>query len=75
MADGTYKYYSKVDGEWKADADYLSDYFVDGILLCIRWKKTSDSEEIREWWEIESIQNGTMSSKGRRTGWQPVSTD
>lgn len=59
-ADGTYVYYSKVDGEWKAGNDYLSDYFVDGILLCTRWKNTSDSKEIREWWEIESIQDGKM---------------
>lgn len=65
-SDGTYDYYRKVDGEWKADTDYLSDYFVDGTLLCTRWKKTSDSEEIREWWEIESIQNGTMKWKALR---------
>ena len=59
-ADGTYVYYSMVDGNWKAGTDYLSDYFVDGTLLCTRWKKTVDSEEIREWWEIESIKNGKM---------------
>ncbi len=59
-ADGTYVYYSMVNGEWKAGTDYLSDYFVDGTLLCTRWKKNADSEEIREWWEIESIKNGKM---------------
>ena len=59
-ADGTYVYYSKVDGEWKADTDVLAEYFVDGILLCTRWKKTADSEELREWWEIESIKDGVM---------------
>ena len=59
-ANGTYKYYSKENGEWKADTDVMADYFVDGILLCTRWKKTADSEELREWWEIESIQNGVM---------------
>jgi hypothetical protein len=58
--DGTYVYYSKVDGDWKAGTDYLSDYFVDGTLLCTRWKKTADSEEIRECWEIESIKDGKM---------------
>ena len=65
-ADGTYVYYSMVDGNWKAGTDYLSDYFVDGTLLCTRWKKTVDSEEIREWWEIESIQNGKMKWKALR---------
>lgn len=59
-ADGTYVYYSKENDEWKAGTDVLADYFVDGILLCTRWKKTADSEELREWWEIESIQNGVM---------------
>ena len=59
-ADGTYAYYSKVEGQWQSDTDYLSNYFVDGILLCTRWKKTADSEELREWWEIESIKDGVM---------------
>jgi hypothetical protein len=59
-ANGTYVYYRKENGEWKADNDALSDYFVDGILLCTRWKKTADSEELREWWEIESIKDGVM---------------
>ena len=65
-ADGTYKYYSKENGEWKADTDVMADYFVDGILLCTRWKKTADSDELREWWEIESIQNGVMKWKALR---------
>jgi hypothetical protein len=38
----------------------MADYFVDGILLCTRWQHTADSEELREWWEIESIENGVM---------------
>ena len=59
-ANGTYVYYSKENGDWKADNDVLADYFVDGILLCTRWKKTQDSDELREWWEIESIKNGVM---------------
>ena len=65
-ADGTYVYYRMVDGDWKGDTDFLSDYFVDGTLLCTRWKKTADSEEIREWWEIESIQDGKMKWKALR---------
>ena len=58
--DGTYVYYSLVDGQWTASNDNVSGYFVDGILLCTRWKKTADSEELREWWEIESIKDGVM---------------
>ena len=59
-ADGTYVYYSKENDEWKAGNDVMADYFVDGILLCTRWKKTIDSNELREWWEIESINDGVM---------------
>ena len=65
-ANGTYVYYTKVDGEWRATTDVMADYFVDGILLCTRWKKTADSEELREWWEIESIKNGVMKWKALR---------
>jgi len=42
-----------------ANNDVLAEYFVDGTLLCTRWKKTADSEELREWWEI-TIENGVM---------------
>ena len=58
-ADGTYAYYNKVGTEWVANNDVLAEYFVDGTLLCTRWKKTADSEELREWWEI-TIENGVM---------------
>ena len=59
-ADGTYVYYNKASGQWVENNDALAEYFVDGILLCTRWKKTADSEELREWWEIESIKDGVM---------------
>ena len=49
-----------------AHDDVLSEYFVDGILLCTRWKNTADSEELREWWEIESIEGGVMKWKALR---------
>ena len=65
-ANGTYVYYSKENDEWKAGNDVMSDYFVDGILLCTRWKKTIDSNELREWWEIESIKDGVMKWKALR---------
>ena len=59
-ADGTYVYYNKVGDEWVNNGDALAEYFVDGLLLCTRWKTTADSEELREWWEIESIKDGVM---------------
>ena len=59
-ADGTYVYYNKVGDEWVNNNDLLAEYFVDGILLCTRWKQTAVSKELREWWEIESINDGVM---------------
>ncbi len=59
-ADGTYVYYSLVDGQWTPSSQPMSAYFVDGTLLCCRWKMTDDSDELREWWEVESIQDGVM---------------
>ena len=59
-ADGTYVYYNKVGDEWVKNNDALAEYFVDGTLLCTRWKQTAASEELREWWEIESIKDGVM---------------
>jgi len=58
--NGTYIFYSKVGDAWTTSTDFRSDYFVDGTLLCTRWQKAEDSEELREWWEIESIKNGKM---------------
>ena len=56
MADGTFRYYNRVDGAWKLSDDDYANYFVDGPLLCTRWKNTGLSQvENREWWEIEGI--------------------
>ena len=61
LADGTFRYYHKVDGQWQMSDDVLHDYFVDGALLCTRWQNAGEGQkENREWWEIESIQNGVM---------------
>lgn len=64
--NGTYGYYSKVGDAWTTGTDVRSEYFVDGTLLCTRWQKTADSEELREWWEIESIKDGVMKWKALR---------
>ena len=58
-ADGTFVYYSLVDGEWTASDQILSDYFADGNLISFRWQYAGGAE-LREWWEIESIKDGVM---------------
>ena len=60
LADGTFRYYLQdEDGNWVTNPDQtLSQYFVDGVLLCTRW--IIDGTEYREWWEIASIANGVM---------------
>ena len=51
----------------KTIGDTFSDYFVEGPLLCSRWKNNVEGAvENREWWEIESIENGVMKWKALR---------
>ena len=64
MANGTFRYYRKVDGTWQLSNDEYAKYFVDGNLLCTCWKNAgAGNEEHREWWEIENIENGVMKWK------------
>ena len=60
--DGTFNFYRKVgDDQWIKVQDEFADYFVDGRLLCTRWKNVGEgTQEYREWWEIRSIENDTM---------------
>ena len=67
LADGTFRYYHKMDGLWQLSNDVLNEYFVDGKLLCTRWKNAGEGKkENREWWEIESIENDVMKWKALR---------
>ena len=67
MTDGSFNYFHKVDGQWQISDDDYADYFVDGNLLCTRWKNEgAGNEEHREWWEIESIEDGVMKWKALR---------
>lgn len=60
-SDGTFVYYRQDDnGEWVADVNSMAEYFVDGVLLCTRWKNVGNDTEYRESWEISSIENGKM---------------
>ena len=63
-ADGTYVYYVKDGDNWVPSANTLNQYFVDGNLLCSRW--INSGTEYREWWEIESIEDGVMKWKALR---------
>ena len=67
LADGTYRYYRKDDdGQWQAvTTREFQDYFVDGTLLATRWKNVDDAE-LREWWEIASINGDQMVWKALR---------
>ena len=66
-ADGTFGFYRKVNDEWQLSDDTFSDYFVEGPLLCSRRKNNVEGAvENREWWEIESIENGVMKWKALR---------
>ena len=61
LADGTYRYYRMDDNnDWQAVTTRdFQDYFVDGTLLATRWKN-QDEDELREWWEIESLSGNEM---------------
>ncbi|MBR3658060.1 MAG: hypothetical protein IKN58_12910 [Prevotella sp.] len=61
LSDGTYRYYRKNDaGQWQAVTTRdFQDYFVDGTLLATRWKNQGE-DELREWWEIESLSGDQM---------------
>ena len=61
LADGTYRYYRLNDnGRWETVTNReFQNYFVDGSVLCTRWKNP-DEDELREWWEIYTLGEGWM---------------
>ena len=65
--DGTYNYFRKNEaGEWESmTTREFQEYFVDGTLLCTRWKNV-DEDELREWWEIVTIKGDKMQWKALR---------
>lgn len=58
--DETYVYWAIEEGEWVDNVNSVAEYFVDGNLLCTRWKNRRNLTEYREWWEIASIEDGVM---------------
>ena len=61
-SDGTYVFSESVDGSpFTTFKDEFSEYFVDGPLLCMRWKNLGEGEvEQRDWWEIASLEDNKM---------------
>ena len=61
LADGTYRYYRMDDNnDWQTvTTREFQDYFVDGTMLATRWKNQGE-DELREWWEIESLSGNEM---------------
>lgn len=51
-ADGSYVYYRQDGQAWVPYGDDFAEYFVDGTLLCTRWRNSGEQTENREWWEI-----------------------
>ena len=66
-ADGTYVYYAKDGDNWVPYGDDFAEYFVDGTLLCTRWRNSGEETENREWWEI--------SIDGTRMHWTALRED
>ena len=62
LADGTFIGYSLVDGQWVPEEEEYAQYFVDGNLMCTRWK-IPGSEEERENCIFESYENGILTVK------------
>ena len=61
LADGTFRFFQKVDKDWQLADVAFSDYIVDANMLCTRWKTNGESaQEHRDWWEIDSIEDGIM---------------
>ena len=67
LDDGTYRYYRQDDaGQWQAvTTREFQNYFADGTLLATRWKNQGE-DELREWWEIESLSGDQMVWKALR---------
>ena len=62
-ADGNYEFFVKSGDEeaWMTFQDEYSEYFVDGPLVCMRWKRVGEGNlEQRDWWEIVSLEGDKM---------------
>lgn len=59
-ADGSYTYYKKSEGLWLPSENVDNEYNVDGDWLATRWRPQAGANYEYEWWDIDSIKNGTM---------------
>jgi ABC-type sugar transport system substrate-binding protein len=60
--DGNYDFFMKKgDGAWTSFDDEFSEYFVDGPMVYMRWKRAGEGmSEQRDWWEIVSLDGDKM---------------
>ena len=59
LADGTNIAYNLIDGKWVQEVSEYDEYFVDGNLMCTRWKVSGRDEE-RQNCIIDSYANGIL---------------
>lgn len=58
-ADGTYKYYTKVNDVWQYKPGF-NEWNVDGDWLATRWQNEGEEQMNYEWWDIDEIKDGMM---------------
>ena len=63
LPDGSFVYYVKDGDNWVPGENTVSEYFVDGVLLCTRWE--SGELEFQEAWEV-SINDSQMNWRALR---------
>lgn len=64
--DGTYSYFSFVDGKWLKVEDEFNEYNVDGDWLASRWKQKGSDTVNYECWDIDYIRDGEMKMSALR---------
>ena len=62
LPDGSFVYYVKDGDNWVPGENTVSEYFVDGVLLCTRWE--SGELEFQEAWEV--------AINGRQMNWRAL---
>ena len=59
LTDGTIIAYNLIDGQWVQEESEYEEYFVDGNLMCTRWK-IAGKDEVRQNCIFESYDNGIL---------------
>ena len=58
--NGTFLFFRpEGEKEWVLSDDAFAEYFMDGTLLCFRWKNNGEGKvEQRDWWEVSLDEDG-----------------